>query len=616
MKTKKDGTLKIEIADSGLTAIAIIAPPENGGTAVTLEDLRDMMAKERVTYGIHHESALASGIARGRKNYSRFEVARGRQPGVGVDAYLDRFWARRSQKADHDHEGDVDHRETGIVESVNSEEIIARKVDAGHGAHGITVSGEVLAGEKGKDRVFIAGRNVESLHNGAYFKSLINGVPRVNGNIISVQPVYIVDGNVDFAIGNINFSGTVIVNGSIIDGFTVNADEDIFVKGNIDAAYVSAGGNLEVEGGILTRFSGYAVAGKNIYARYIRNSIVEAEGNIYAGREIVDSFVRANGSILCDRGDGRITGGDIMARDEIIARQLGSRMETATVLRVGMNFKTYLLIKETEQALQQAEFELRDVEKTILTCGMKDTEALTELKARQMELIEKKNSLKNEINALAEMDDMNYGATVKCECDAYTGVVVYIGENAKRVRQKMKHIMFQCDEDFTVRLGFRFESGSTPVEPEKARYNRGPDPKREKVVAAGNPSPGVVLVDGSEFTRKKAGYILKAEGLEVLAETGNIDEAMELVRKFRPVVAMIDIKSLNGDADNIVRNLRKSSNETNIVLMVGTTVAPEMVRNIMKYGPVNFMLKPLHRDHMSDVLSRVMSLSEESRRLA
>lgn len=615
MREKIDGTLRVEISDGGLSAFAIIQPPEKGAAAITLEELRDKLAIERVTFGIHPDGVLASGVARGRKVYSRFEVARGREPGNGTDAYLDLFWTRKNPKANHEHDGDVDHRETGMVESVNSEEIIARKVSAAKGTHGTMVTGEIIPGIPGKDRVFIGGRNVEALHDGMYFKSLINGVPRVSGNILSVHPVYIVDGNVDYSIGNINFSGTVIVKGSVVDGFTVNADEDVYVKGNIDASYVTAGGNVEVEGGILTRYSGYVVAGKNLYARYIRNSIVEAEGDIYVSREIVDSFVRSNRSIRCESGDGRITGGDIMARDEIYARQLGSRMETATVLRTGMNFKSYLLVKETEQALQQTEFELRDIEKSLIRFSGNDADALATLKEKQLSLIDLKKALKDEISALAEIDSVNYGATVKCECDAYTGVIVYIGENAKRVKQKMKHVMFQCDEDFSVRLGFRFESGKEIIETLESRRTPGPRAKREKCIPSGNDALRVVVVDGSEFSLKKAGYILKAEGFEVSGNAANMDDAMDMFRKHSPSIVMIDLKSLNGDAGNVVNQIKSMLPKVNIVLTVGTTVAPEMVRDIMRCGPVNFILKPLHRDQVADVLNRVVCVAE-ARKLA
>jgi len=41
------------------------------------------------------------------------------------------------------------------------------------------------------------------------------------------MPVYEVDGDVDYGVGNINFIGSVVIKGSIRDGFSVVAGSDI-----------------------------------------------------------------------------------------------------------------------------------------------------------------------------------------------------------------------------------------------------------------------------------------------------------------------------------------------------------------------------------------------------
>ena len=56
---------------------------------------------------------------------------------------------------------------------------------------------------------------------------------------LNVFPVYEVNGDVDYNIGNIDFVGTVVIRGNILTGFRVKASGDIRVTGGIEGAEVS-----------------------------------------------------------------------------------------------------------------------------------------------------------------------------------------------------------------------------------------------------------------------------------------------------------------------------------------------------------------------------------------
>ena len=59
-----------------------------------------------------------------------------------------------------------------------------------------------------------------------------------------------IDGNVDYAVGSINYVGDVHVHGDVLSGFSIQAMGDITVDGVVEACTIEAGGDLVVAKGI------------------------------------------------------------------------------------------------------------------------------------------------------------------------------------------------------------------------------------------------------------------------------------------------------------------------------------------------------------------------------
>ena len=72
------------------------------------------------------------------------------------------------------------------------------------------------------------------------FYAEITGQPLLKNNKIVVVPIFTVAGDVDLSVGNVNFLGSIVVNGNINAGFSVTASEDIRVLGNVEGAFLKA----------------------------------------------------------------------------------------------------------------------------------------------------------------------------------------------------------------------------------------------------------------------------------------------------------------------------------------------------------------------------------------
>lgn len=95
-----------------------------------------------------------------------------------------------------------------------------------------------------------------------------------------VSDVYDVPANVDVSTGDIEYKGTVHVNGNVLTGYMIQATGDIIVNGVVEGAILIAGGNIVLKRGMQGMTKGSLSAAGNITAKFIENSEVRCEGTL------------------------------------------------------------------------------------------------------------------------------------------------------------------------------------------------------------------------------------------------------------------------------------------------------------------------------------------------
>lgn len=138
-------------------------------------------------------------------------------------------------------------------------------------------------------------------------------VTKTDRDKLNVFPVYEVNGDVDYNIGNIDFVGTVVIRGNILTGFRVKASGDIRVTGGIEGAEVESDGSIEITGGVIGSNKGYVKAGRNIRCSFVQEGNVIAYEDITVTQSIMHSNVRAGKSVRCLGAKGLIVGGIVQA---------------------------------------------------------------------------------------------------------------------------------------------------------------------------------------------------------------------------------------------------------------------------------------------------------------
>jgi len=330
------GLLDVYIDNDKLKAYLIISDPGEKRTSCVFEEALSALKQNNVVFGIKEDKIREA--LQGKKWKSRILVAEGRAPIDGKDARLEYMFQNGENTVPKvDKMGNADFYDLGLVNNVRKGELLIKKTPCQEGTPGTDISGNPVPARQAKDINLPIGKNTVADEEGKHLFAAKDGHIIFTGSRIEVNPVFNVVGDVDYSTGNIDFWGSVIINGSVKSGFRVNAEENIEVHGSIEGADVKAKANIIVKGGITGSMKGRVTAGQNIYARFIENAHVEAGSNVFVKEAIIQSRVKAGNSIKVSDNKALIVGGIIQAGEEVESKVMGSQMATQTIVEVGVN---------------------------------------------------------------------------------------------------------------------------------------------------------------------------------------------------------------------------------------------------------------------------------------
>ena len=313
-----------------------------------------------------------------------------------------------------------------------------------------------MKGEDGNDLKITVSENVVRRDNNFY--TVIDGLLEYNFDgekvDINVSNVYIVNGNVDFKTGNIEFPGSIIVSGEIMSGFSVVSGENIIAR--VISGDAKAGGNIIVKEGII----GSSIGKKNkiraggfIEANFIQYADVTSDLYVKVKTMIRDSHIITDGKIIVDGHPGSVFGGTFYATKGLEANSLGSPSFSKTKIVVGTSAK---LISNMMQVLQEKDSLERKLQQIMNFLGIfeKKMDELDEEKRLKVnKLIHEKRQLRLKLFQLyAEIDEMKQevkkGITSEIifKKDAMPGVIAVIGDYFFELNSIVKKGKFCFDE--------------------------------------------------------------------------------------------------------------------------------------------------------------------------
>jgi uncharacterized protein (DUF342 family) len=433
-----------------------------------LGQLEEVLKTYQITHGIDRNKL--NDIVRNPKAFflTKTLIAVGTPSITGTDGYIKFFHdlSTDTKKPVESEDGKVDFKDVTSINNVRKGQLIAQRIPGTPGISGRAVTGEALACKDGKEARLKIGKNVVTDAEQIALYAAIDGmITKTDRDKINVFPIFEVNGDVDYNIGNIDFVGSVVIRGSVLTGFKIKASGDIRITGSVEGADLDAGGSIEISAGILGHNKGVIRAGKHVKSSFIQDATVFAE-DVLVSLSIMHSNIHASKNVICKGSKGLIVGGIIQAGEIVEARTIGNSMSTATVIEVGV-------LPEMRNELVQLRTQLRSVneniEKTDKALTLLDQLAAVgqlgpdkvgmriKLNHTKKQLSEEILTYKERILEIEKSLEDSERAKVEVVSTIYSGAKIVIGRYTKFVKDPVSQTKFQLmDGDISMIALSRF----------------------------------------------------------------------------------------------------------------------------------------------------------------
>lgn len=442
----KKESIDLDISEDKMNVSIIFHEPVNDGGFLSKSDIERTLNGYGVRYGINE--SLIESLTRKKDYETWYDVAKGDLPQKGVDGYIEYFFEtdKKSLKPKELADGSVDYRNLNLFETAVEGQTLAIAHPAIPGKDGMNVFAKSIPSEKPKRAPSLPrGKNTKVLEDGVTLISETSGRILYADGRVSVFPILEIMGDVDNSTGNIDFAGSIVVKGTVLSGFTVNAGADIEIEGSVEGAVIKAKGNILLMKGVQGAGKAVIEAGGDINANFIESSKVSSRGDITAN-SIMHSDVHCGGVLKLIGKRGLFVGGKAVVGSKIEAKVIGSNMATVTELEVGVD---PIQLDEYKQAVKNIEIfneQFKQTEKVIAVLQKIDISKLTDDKKKMlMDAIRSKIVLKSKINEnqqkvsdiLPKLKQKN--GRISASNIIYSGVKITINDAVMYVRDDIQH---------------------------------------------------------------------------------------------------------------------------------------------------------------------------------
>ena len=276
----------------------------------------------------------------------------------------------KSKRVEESDESSVDWKNLWMIPSVREGDVIARIHLPKEGLDGVDVYGLPLSPKSLTLLKLRYGDGVVVTEADGCVEvasARTTGQPSFRDNTLDVLPLLVLQGDVDLSVGDVDFPGSVLVTGSVLEGFSVRAEKDATVHGGVYNARVQSGGDCIVKGGVVGERAeldagGDARVGIVEYARITTARNIEVFGYaLFATLEAGESLY------VQGRNRRGIVGGTCVAGESIEALSAGSPMESMTTLEAGRDPVRARMLQELERKKAALEAMKEKIEKAILS---------------------------------------------------------------------------------------------------------------------------------------------------------------------------------------------------------------------------------------------------------
>lgn len=418
-------------------------------TPYTKSELLDYLHTNGIVHGINED--LLDEIASGKYYYEDVVIASGTPAKEGRDGFYEfHFNPHPETKPIILSDGSVDYNTLGQVELVIPDQLLVTYHNSIPATNGIDIKGNIVPVTPSIDLPPLRCKNCELDENGYEYYATAEGNAVYDNGELSVTPIFVVDGDLEAATGDVNFHGDVLITGNVFANVTIKTTGNITINGHVEIANLFAGKDVLLKNGMQGSGIGQISAKGNVFAKFLEQTTV------YAGKEIntgalLNCDVEAGDRIVVTGKRGSIIGGTTVAAEHISAFSLGNRVGVNTKIIVGLekDFKLVMdeldnsiedvsrLIRESELMLDRIEYELRK--------NPKATELISERTEQMRNKIVYKSRLSELSSKREQVIDLNERASdgeIIITGPAYVGCNIIINGVSENLKSEYRDVTF------------------------------------------------------------------------------------------------------------------------------------------------------------------------------
>lgn len=446
-----DETYTFSISEDKMTAVAKFFPPSSKGKRISMAEFLNDLRYKNVVSGVQMQ-ALQDHFMSEDFYCTDIEVAIGKQPVHGEDDRIEYYFNIEPHiKPTLREDGSVDYYNLNTINHCKKGDILARIIRGDDGTPGTNVLGQRINPRTVKKLRMRATANTVLSEDMLELSAKVDGHVTYADGQVFVSDVYIVE-NVDMSTGNIEYSGSVQINGNVNSGFIVKAGGNVVINGVVEGAQIIAEKDIVIARGMNGMSRGMLKAGGDITAKFLENATVMADGFVYT-ESILHCNVSSGIEVRVTGKKGFITGGHVQANNKVVVKNLGAEMGASTIVEVGVDPKIKAEFSKLQKEITEIVKAIRIAQPVVAgfmekkAKGARITPEQTKyvmdtaktIESKKVEL-ETKNARMQELQTFFDVQSQ---AKVEVSGDVYPGTTIVIGDLSMPVQSKFSYCSFE-----------------------------------------------------------------------------------------------------------------------------------------------------------------------------
>ena len=360
----KNSSIWLFVSEDKLRAYIVLLPKRKKGFTPTYDRVLEELDERGIKFGV--DTKLIKKITDKKLYFQMFVIARGVDKVDGSDGKVIEHYPRKIKIVlKEDEFGNTDFKNLGNIKNITKGSIICDIILPTSGKSGNNVYGEEIPCKDGEMPIIPMGENTNLTDDELHLVASCDGCVNYHDDMFYVRQLLYIKGNVDPHTGNIEFKGDIIIEGDVLEGYSVKADGNLKVQGTVENSSLTAGGGISIAGGVKGNEKAVLTSGSEIKSLFLESCTAKAKNGIYS-ESIINSSIYTDDCVSVDRGKGIILGGTVIARNYVQAKIIGNQSGRACTIKLGTNYNVAEEKATLSKELDDLAKELRSIKKDLL----------------------------------------------------------------------------------------------------------------------------------------------------------------------------------------------------------------------------------------------------------